>query len=160
MSLTYTVVCPYVLSLTILPSPLYCILNFTVHICSCICFLCIVTHYTMQWCAPVYCSLGFAASCNCGYSVNPRLPSPPHALLSLFRALPHISFSSYSPFSSYSSFPQITPHNNYLAIVPYILRRMLIQHISVQGSTDCLPCDTLSCHFFVCFLIFLPSRDL
>ena len=71
-----------------------------------------------------------------------------------------LCFSSYSPFSSYSSFPQITPHNNYLAIVPYILRGMMIQHISVQGSKDCLPCATLSCHFFVCFLIFLPSRDL
>ena len=51
--------------------------------------LCIVQQVSLL-CAPVYCSPGFAASCNCGYSVNPRLPSPPHALLSLFRALPHI----------------------------------------------------------------------
>ena len=69
-------------------------------------------------------------------------------------------FPHIPPFPHIPLFPQITPHNNYLAIVPYILRGMMIQHISVQGSKDCLPCDTLSCHFFVCFLIFLPSRDL
>ena len=121
--------------------------------------VCIVQRVSLL-CAPVYCSpvsqpVAIAAT----LSIRDFLPRHTLSCHFFVRFLIFL-FPHIPPFPHIPLFPQITPHNNYLAIVPYILRGMMIQHISVQGSTDCLPCDTLSCHFFVCFLIFLPSRDL
>ena len=76
------------------------------------------------------------------------------ATLSIRDFLPHHTLSCHFfvrflifLFSSYYSFPHITSYNNSLATVPYILRRMKIQHISVQGRKVFFPCQTLSCHF-------------
>ena len=69
------------------------------------------------------------------------------------------SLVTFSCASSYSSFPHITPYNDCLATVPYILKRMKIQHISVQGRKVFSPCHTLSRHFFVRLVIILFSTD-